>query len=450
VNFPFLVKTSDLVKLHVHGANERTVELLAPFVQGCQMSDSLQSPGPREVATASQARLLDIGFEMALKGGLGALSARALAEKLKASPSTMNYHFGNRDGFLGALQKRALAQSEAWRLAHVGAPRDVAPWTTTPDVLLALLLARLSQTRRLQLLLLEFAAEAEVCPLLVPDARTEADADAGFWRDVAMRVGETKESAAVWSDMAAGLILNFCSEDDPSVLAAWMGGALRRLADRMAGRTPPLFARPTGPTAAQRLDAQVPRGATAERIVRAALQIIGQKGAARMSQRDVAAAAGVSLAAVTYFYRSRADLIAAAFSSLHSGVRSEVLDRAAGAQSPTSWSAQVFDDAGNFDWRVSAMRELIILSGRDRGLIRMVQDIRSGHGATSISLLQRQGVVDADQLDAFVLSTVLRGASERGRFAQAHARRAAFESRAAQIMATVFKAGPTATAGCDA
>ncbi len=406
------------------------------------MSDSLQSPAPLDVATASQARLLDIGFEIVLEGGLGALSARALAEKLTASPSTMNYHFGSRDSFLDALQKRARLQSAAWRLQHAASPGDTAPWTTTADVVLALVQARLSQTRRLQLLLLEFAAETENCPVLVKDARAEAEADDEFWRGLALRVGETEDAATVWSDMVAGLILNFCSEEDPAVRGAWMGGALSRFADRLAGRTPRPSEARTGPTPARRLEAQAPRNETAARIVQAALQIIGRKGAARLSQREVAASAGVSLASVTYFYRSRADLIAAAFSSLHSGVRSEVLDRAASAQNPNSWSAQVFDDAGNFDWRVSAMRELIILSGRDRGLIRMVQDIRSGHGATSISLLQRQGVVDADQLDAFVLSTVLRGASERVRFAPPHTRRAVFESRAALIMAMVFKADP--------
>ncbi len=409
------------------------------------MSDSLQSPAPREAAAAPKARLLEIGFELALESGLGALSARALAEKLRASPSTMNYHFGHREGFLDALQKRALAQSNAWRQAHTESPRDVAPWTTTPDVLVALLQARLSQTRRLQLLLLEFAAEAEVCPVLAPDAAAEAQADAVFWRDLALRVGETEGAAAVWSDMAAGLVLNFCSEDDPSVLAAWMGGALRRLADRMARRAPSQIVQPVGQTPAQRLEAQAPRGETAERIVRAALQIIGQKGAARMSQRQVAAAAGVSLAAVTYFYRSRADLVAAAFAGLHSGLRSEALDRADVAPGPGGWADQAFDAAGKFGWRVGAMRELRILAGRDHSLRKTVEIIRAGHGATSISLLQRQGMADADQLDAFVLSTLLRGVGERIRFAPAHTRRVAFEARASEIMAMVFKAAPAKT-----
>ncbi len=408
------------------------------------MIDSLQSGAGRGAVTASQARLADIGFEMALEGGLGAISARSLADRLNASPSAMNYHFGNRDGLLDAVQKRAVAQSKAWRLEHGAAPGDIAPWTTTLDVFLALIQARLAQTRPLQLLLLEFAAEAEVCPILVPDARAEAEADDRFWTDLAVRLGDGEGRAAIWSDMVAGLMVNFSSEQDPAVRGAWMGGALRRLADRLAGRPPPPIEQLTVLTAARRLDSQAPPNETAGRIVRAALQIIGEKGAARMSQRQVAAAAGVSLAAVTYFYRSRADLVAAAFSALHSGLRSEVLDRSAVAPDRGSWSASVFDSAGKFDWRVSAMRELMILSGRDRTLIGIVEDIRAGHGATSISLLQRQGVADADQLDAFLLSTLLRGASERVRFLPAMTRAIAFESRTKQILAMVFKPTPPA------
>jgi AcrR family transcriptional regulator len=403
------------------------------------MRDSLPSPARGEIATASQARLADVAFEMALEGGLSALSARTLADKLNASPSAMNYHFGNRDGLLKALQRRAVDQSQTWRLEQAKAPNDVAPWTTTPDVFLALIQARLSQTRGLQLLLLEFAAEVEVCPVLGPDAQTEANADDRFWSDLAARVGEDEGASAIWSDMAAGLILNFSSEQDAAVRGAWMGGALRRLAERLADQTPSPIDRSTDSTAARRLDSQAPRGETAARIVKAALQIIGQKGAARMSQRQVAAAAGVSLAAVTYFYRSRADLMAAAFSALHSGLRSTVLDRSTNGSDGASLGASVFDKEGKFDWRVSATRELMILAGRDRNLISIVQDIRAGHGATSISLLKQKGVADADQLDAFVLSTILRGASERARFTPALTRRNTFDARAERILATVFK-----------
>ncbi len=409
------------------------------------MKTSLRSAPSHDAATPSQARLVDAGFEIALDGGLGALSARALADRLDASPSAMNYHFGNRDGLLEALQKRALAQSQAWRSEHASAPGDLAPWTTTADIVLALIQARLSQTRRLQLLLLEFAAEAEICPGLAADAQAEAEADDRFWTDVAVRIDDGAGSAAIWSDMAAGLILNFASEESPAVRGAWMGGALRRLADRLDRRTASPIELTTGLDPVGRLQSRAPRGETASRIVRAALQVIGDKGAARMSQREVAAAAGVSLAAVTYFYRTRSDLIAAAFSALHSGLRSEVLDRSGTVPERGSWSAAVFDGEGKFDWRAGALRELMVLAGRDRSLIGIVQDSRASHGATSISLLQRHGVADADQIDAFVLSTVLRGASERVRFMPPQMRAAAFEARAKQAFTLVFKPTPPQT-----
>jgi AcrR family transcriptional regulator len=385
---------------------------------------------------SSKERLAELGFEMAMADGLGALSARSLAERLHASPSTMNYNFGSREQFLAAVQKQAIARIKIWRHDANNIQAVAAPWTTFADTVLALIQDRLSRFRLLEVLLLEFAAEAELSPPLLEGAQAEAEADDRFWRTIAASAGG--DEAAVWSDLSAGLRLIFVPEPDAKARALWIGGVLRRLTHRLERRRPTPIHWSELPDAAARLQAAKPPGETATKVIRAALQLIADKGVTRMSQRDVAAVAGVSLASVTYCYRTRADLVAAAFAALQGELRTAVLEKASTTPGTLSWSNQAFDDAGNFQWRVRALRELIIMSARDVSLLPIIGDIRRMRGATSISLLRQSGVPDADQLDAFLWSSLLRGIGERLRFVAPALRRSAFEAAIRSHLAKVF------------
>lgn len=400
------------------------------------MTETLDTPPLAILPVSAKDRLAQLGFEIAVTGGLGALSARSLAERLQASPSTMNYNFGNRERFLAAVQKQAIARAQRWRDEISKTLRAAAPWTTTADIFLAAIQNRLSQARLLQMLLFEFAAEADICPPLLEDALAEAKADDRFWRSIADRMDE--DEATVWSDLSAGLRLIFGPELDATARSLWIGGVLRRLTHRIERRRPIPIQWPQTPDATERLQAAAPRSETAAKVIQAALHVIADKGAARMSQRDVAAVAGVSLASVTYCYRTRADLIAAAFAALHGQLRQAVLGKASLAPDPLNWSDQVFDNAGNFDWRVRALRELIIMSARDAALLPIVDNIRRSRGATSISLLRQSGLADADQLDAFLWSALMRGISERLRFVAPALRRSAFEAAIKGHLARVF------------
>jgi DNA-binding transcriptional regulator YbjK len=61
------------------------------------------------------------------------------------------------------------------------------------------------------------------------------------------------------------------------------------------------------PTQAQRDKREAPD--TRERILRAALELIGREGISAVSNRRIAAAAGVSLGSLTYHYPSQVDLL---------------------------------------------------------------------------------------------------------------------------------------------
>jgi len=383
-------------------------------------------------------RLVEAGFEIARARGIGALSARSLADRLRMSGSAMNYHFGNRDCLLAAVLERAGEESEAWRRGHAKTLASFAPWTTTPDIFLAMIQARLDAARDLQILHFEFAAQASRHEFLVAAAKAEADADGAYWRGLAREMGESATAAVAWADLSVGLRLLFCAEPDATLRATWMSGALARLASRLSGARIAPIRVAAAPDAAARLEAQAPRTETAARIVEAALRVIAMKGAAAMSQRDVGALAGVSQASVTYFHRTRADLIAAAASALHREIQSGVLGEAERVGGPTRWASQVIDDAGDFRWRVGALHELMLMSARDETLTPIARELRATGGATAMGLLRAQGVADLDQLDAFMWSTLLRGAAETVRFLPAAGRRSAFEFRIRQYLAYVF------------
>jgi AcrR family transcriptional regulator len=401
------------------------------------MEDMSTSLAP--ASGAHHHRLVEAGFEIARARGIGALSARGLAERLRISGSAMNYHFGNRDHLLAAVLERAGQESEAWRLGQAAALASLAPWTTTPDIFLAVIQSRLETARDLQILLFEFAAQASRHDFLFPAAKAETQADGAYWRGLARATGASEADAVAWADLSVGLRLLFCPEADATLRAAWMSGALARLAARLAGAKIAPTRASAAPDAATRLEAQAPRTETAARIVEAALRVIAVKGAEGMSQRDVAAVAGVSQASVTYFHRTRADLITAAASALHREIQTGVLSEAERTGGPTRWARQVIDDAGNFRWRVGALHELMLMSARDATLAPIARELRATGGATAMGLLRAQGVADLDQLDAFMWSTLLRGATETVRFLPAAARRSAFETRTRQYLASVFK-----------
>ncbi|WP_310887621.1 hypothetical protein [Streptomyces shenzhenensis] len=78
--------------------------------------------GPRPRLRAGLAEEADYAY--ALRGGLGVLSLRPLAEEIHSSPRVLLYLFGSKDGLIRALLSRARADElEAVRQAG-GLPQE--------------------------------------------------------------------------------------------------------------------------------------------------------------------------------------------------------------------------------------------------------------------------------------------------------------------------------------
>lgn len=384
-------------------------------------------------------RLMEAAVALALEEGLGALSARKLAERAKSSPSAMNYHFGRRDLLLRQLQDRIVGLSRAWRDARSQAPLTATPpWMTTADAMSALIQDRLGQGRMILVLLSELEVEAMEQPALAEAAGQEMRADTAFWSEQAQALGADAEAAEFWSALATGLISLLIAEADPAVRATWIAAATTRLGQRLEGL--PISHQPPyrSALAGERLAAQAPKSETQQRILEAALKVLGEAGADRLTQRDVAASAGVSLAAITYFYRTKADLIAAALGELHRQISDEVLasNSAGFRMAPSS----VMAADGTFGWRLKAMWAMQAVAARDPRLAPVAAGVRATRGATSARLLARIGADQADGLDAFVWSTIMGSVLSALRFAAPATREPHMAATAARLSQRIFRA----------
>ncbi|WP_030805014.1 TetR/AcrR family transcriptional regulator [Streptomyces sp. NRRL F-2799] len=88
------------------------------------MSPAEPDPSPR------RRELLEAAYAYALRGGLGELSLRPLAEAIGSSPRVLLYLFGSKDGLIRALLARARADELAGLRRIMGAreePRGLRP-----------------------------------------------------------------------------------------------------------------------------------------------------------------------------------------------------------------------------------------------------------------------------------------------------------------------------------
>lgn len=383
----------------------------------------------------SAAQLAEAGFRIALEEGLGAVSARAAAARAGAAASAVNYHFGDRAGFLRRILELALAQAAERRSALNPArgPR----WSSFADRMTLLAAERLEHGRLDLVLQGEFEIEAEIGG----DAELQAlagrgsEAEFAFWRETALVLGATQADAEGWAGLAVGLLTLLHVEPDPGERLLWLAPAFRRLGARLSRAQ--LEPCPAGPAPDEVLPERAHANETARRIVEAAIACIAQRGVHRLTQRDVAARAGVSLAATTYFFRTKADLVEAAMVELHRQVRAEVL-ASADAAGGVGGVAMVMAPAGGFSERVRALGALQLAAAREPSLLPLAAAVRATRGATSMRMLRRQGVNDADGLDAMVWSTLMGGLIGALRFGDPATRDAAFNAQGDALRGRIF------------
>ena len=386
----------------------------------------------RDSRSGAAERLAEAALALALEAGLEAVTARAVAERAGASVSSANYHFGGLPALVAQVRDACLAHCRAWRAAHPPAGTPAAAWGSRAARMTAAITRPLDELRPWLLLVSDFEGEVEAgLPEHGPHMAAEAAAWLDHWRAVARASGAQGAAAEAWANLAQGLVDLLMGEGDAAVRAAWIIDPLARLEARLS-RAPLVTA---APDPAVRLLADAPSAEGARKILAAAIALIGERGVARMTQREVAAKAGLSLAATTYFFRTKGDLVRAAFHELHRQVRLQVLEgRERGANRPGLGADLLIDQAD----RVRALSALVRAAARDPALQPLAEENRATRGATSLGVLRASGAADADGLDAFVWSTLMSAVFHRARLAP-EAERAGIMAAGEALLPVVFE-----------
>lgn len=354
--------------------------------------------------TASN-RLVEVATAIAVDGGPPALTARALAQHAGASPSAVNYHFGGRDGLLGEVHRNLRGRREAWRRRRLAeAQAGSAAWAFVVAAVSDLAFAQRGES----LALLEFEPMAGEAPAELARAiHDEHLAQDRFWAEAVGRIGEDDDAARVWSHVARTVTRFALIDATPAPALLWLSPAMLRVAERLDGRSTP--------AATPWLDAATPPGtlperpAGAQRLVGAALRLIGQRGLHAVTLRSVAQAAGLSLASTTYFFETKADIVHAAFTQLRDGISYATLDadRRVG-----DVAEALIGPAGEMRWEVGAMLALFLAGARNDDLRPVALSLRRLSGQTSAAWLARHATGPCDRLDAFVWSCFGMGLQE--------------------------------------
>lgn len=386
-------------------------------------------------------RLRAAAFELACERGFAELSARNLAAYTGGSPSAVNYHFGGREQLLLAVYEEVSVHMTAAREAALVQCLSAVPsWADLPDVFTALLQARMSRERGVQTLLLEL--EQEVVAGREPQLRAAADAELAreraFWIDLAKRFGASEDAAVAWSSLAHGLIGLLLCETDVAIRSAWISAPATRLHQRITGR-PVVLLPMHGPTAQAGVEAYAQRmpasNETAQRILDAALMTIAKKGADRLVQREIATMVGVSLAAVTYFFRTKHDLISAAFGELCRRMRAGV-EALEAMEASSDHSLMKINDRDTY-LQALALTALLRAAVRDDSLVPIARDIRQMRGIGSYIMFRKRGV-SADWLDAYTWGVFTTGRYRDLQFLEPAEIEAGLVEFATRTLAVVF------------
>lgn len=165
-----------------------------------------------------------------------------------------------------------------------------------------------------------------------------------------------------------------------------------------------------------------------ERIITAALELIGSEGVGGVTNRKIAARAGISLGSITYHFASQRELLT---ESLLHFVRTET-ERLAGIARTWQDSEPSLEQAARIVEIVAAQTiedteqtaalapyELYIHAGRDIEVRAAAAESFAAYDALAVTVLRALGVADPDELAPSVVALVL--GTQLRRLATGHA-----------------------------
>ena len=355
----------------------------------------------REDTSEPSQAILESAVRIASTEGLEGVTVRAVARAAEVAPSAVIYHFRTVAGLLNAVHGHIGQMLGDWRTEVLRSLKDPAGRLFSAEALSVAALSDLVGALGLQIILQQELHRAALRGMLALDAPPIAavKARADFWQDLMQAHDSEPDHVKARGLVADGLLTLVLLDRLPFRRAALIATVMRRVDDRLTRRRVAAIRDETVLPASSVIPG-IPRGK--QQIIEAAIRLIGREGAGRLTHRKVAADAGLSLASTTYFYASKDDLIADAFT--------EIQRRAVHAVVQTDMprhqfiSSVLLNEAGEERWEMAAMTELTYAAIRSARLDNLALTLRQVRGIDGMRWLRAHGRADADHLDGIIWS----------------------------------------------
>ncbi|MFT3996397.1 MAG: TetR family transcriptional regulator [Asticcacaulis sp.] len=350
------------------------------------------------------------------------MSARQVSQIADAQASQINYYFGSFEQMLCSAQGQALELAEQWCQARLEALSGLDESVGMTDAFGYVLAALIDDWCRNEA---DLAFAWTECQLLAGYDETYIEATQQ-WQALWTRFFDELCTRAGLADVS-GLMRQFFTGEaflhriawriplDRAVLSETCTGWVRLLLEGEASPAP-LRAVVQGDT---RRHAPLPllAGSVQAQIAEAAADLVEREGAAAVTHRAVAQAAGLTLGAATYHFPSSGALLGAAWAAIYArltrpGSNSFAPTGPVLREEYMSRIAQFFDNVRQ-QHDLRGMEELLSQAARDPALTGMGAMIRYSRGQSTyltLSRLPRDGA-PLDAQAAALISTWLQGVS---------------------------------------
>ena len=350
-------------------------------------------------------RLISGARTRIVEAGLAEASVRSIARLAEANPSAINYNLGGIEQLYRLVFEQAADDTASWIATHLNdtaaLPADAAG---AGAVLEYAIRTWTSQGRDLALLYQEALSWDDADPILM---RRWTRVWRDFWLAVAARCGLDADRGRMMNLMFQSEALHHLSPWRPAVEDA----ALRDLCDHFgwvwldAPRRPPSG----GLQSAQAVlhgENLLKLAPAALNLALAAVAVVQAKGLLGLTHRAVAAHAGVTVGAVTHYFRTAEDLVAGAIrGQVEELFQVEDEDSGAALQRGAVPSLAKFAEGIERSMESAAVsrvlfarRSLFLASLRAHGSARAGAVVRFGYGRTSERILSNLIKVDRDAL----------------------------------------------------
>jgi|GEM_PF-415540 len=355
--------------------------------------------------------------------GRAQMSARLVGQKAGVQPSQINYYFGGFEQMLCSAQALAIDSATRWCEARLSelAPLNLslAQGAAFGHVLAGLIEAWCTEAADLAFAWTECLLLAGRDPGYADAARQWQGMWVRFFDELCTRAGLSAHSALMRHFFAGEAFMHrigWRPALDRAVLAETCVGWLRLLLSGETGAAP---LRACAQTEVRRYaPAVLVAGSVQAQIAEAAADLVEREGAAAVTHRAAAAAAGLTLGATTYHFSSSDALLGAAWAAIYSRLtRADANDPASNSVEDPLRRADFmvamthFFDNPQQQNHMRGMEELVSQAARDPNLSGVGAMIRYTRGQTTYLTLRRlpcEGA-PADTQTAALVSTWLQG-----------------------------------------